>query len=134
MKKIGLFILLGFLGLAIVVGLLMCFSVAGNYPSKTSRAQAEIEILATASEEFKIDLRAYPSIQPGVFFKELYGDNRIQKRYIEARELRLSPAGEILDPWGVRYDLKMQDNQIIITSEGLQEHDRLPWYKRIFDR
>jgi hypothetical protein len=105
-----------------------------DFPSKALRAKGEITALVIASENYRADLGSYPSAQAKVFFAQLCGENRLGKRYLQRGRFRLSSLGEVLDPWGFIYQIELQNDELSVVSPGLEKHECLPSYERIFDQ
>ena len=101
-----------------------------SQPTKSQEAEAEITALLMVASNYKTDYGTYPSSDSKLFYEQISGKNKLNQSYVNDIHLRLSNSGSIIDPWGYSYDIKEEDGQISIISPGLENCNKMPWYRR----
>jgi hypothetical protein len=116
-----------FIGLAflIVVGVLSYRTPASQLPAKPALTEFELDNLRANADLAKEQLLKKSNLNNSIFVSVTRPAGSIWK---------FNERGEVLDPWGLPYSIVRQGNEIIISSPGLENHNKMPWFERLSDR
>lgn len=83
------------------------------------RVTVETNGIAGAILNYHEKLGEYPTGENAAIAKALFGENRLKIPFLGWKPQNLSSEGELLDPWGTPYQIKMSaDGPIEIRSAG----------------
>jgi len=90
-------------------------------PSKPILAGAQLRLLHNESDTFKKLLLKAPELNNASFVLTVNP---------EGSGWKYNNKGELLDPWGQPYVISQNNGQIVITSPGLDQYNKLSWFQK----
>ena len=128
MIKITARIIVIFYVLALVDGVYLMYTgkAGGSHPvSKHYLAEIQIRGLQTWADAFKGQLLQQSHLDNATFVSITKLDGTVWK-YNDKKEL--------LDPWKRPYVIRRDNDQIIITSPGLDQYNKLFWFQKLWSK
>ena len=112
--------------LLLLYGLL--FPVVTDRPTPTTRRNAQARNdaaqLVTALKFYYTEFHQFPTGSHADILRALRGDNPLKIVFFEPSPKQVSPAGELLDPWGVPYHIDTSEvARPRVHSTGRDKHD-----------
>jgi len=116
-------------GLAVLAGVIINIIIPpGSHPwPKPYAAASQIEMLRNYANDSKEPFLKMPMIDNASFIStaKLRGAS-----WTASGIWKYNDNGELLDPWGKPYIIGRSDNQITITSPGLDQYNKLSSFQR----
>ena len=110
-------IILATVGLSIGAWLVF-YRFPGHHVDTVSRIDLELNGLAGALLDYKKQFGTYPSGDSRAICKALSGVNSSNTIFIALGRGRITPDGDILDPWGTPYKIYISGEWVFIRSAG----------------
>ena len=117
MKKIK-WIIIG-LGLILVIVVALYFRALGQGIPNPTKAKADMMMLRTALQVYRMEYGAFPSGDTAAVMSALSGKNPKKIIILSLSPKDLNDRGEFIDPWGTPYQITISHEKgLVIRSAG----------------